>query len=601
MSQSCFSRFFRARSFTGLFVGCVLATITCGEAFAQKTSLEEQVVDLLAEAKAEKKKGKYDASFETLSEALRVSEQSGNKKLISLSLSELGVIRMYQGRYSDALEMLHAGMLLREQMGDSTGMAESYNYIASVHHAQTDYAIAINYYLKSLGLRNYLEDSVDIGVLYNNLGTLYADQGDLEKGLDYHGRSMAIWKTLRDTSWISVSLRHIGYCRELQGRVNEALEAYMDSYRLSVKKGTRMNVIRASMPLGNLYLKMGDPRKAQEWCERAYELSMEEQNLYGIQESCLCLSEVYDRLHRSAEALMFYRRSIQARDSIYGHERTKELTRLEMNFVFERQQLADSLKFMKAQMLQEKRIQNQRIGWASTGFVLLMIGALALVVYRGKRKSDHLLLNILPKQIAEELKADGQAKPTKLDNVTIIFTDFCGFTELSEKLTPEQLVTEINECFSYFDRVMDEFGIEKIKTIGDAYMAAAGVPTPKPTHATDAVRAAQKIQAFMLKRAADLEANGIPFFRMRVGVHTGTVVAGIVGKKKFQYDIWGDAVNMASRMESSGEAGKVNISKATYELVKDQFQITPRGKVKAKGKGEVEMYFVELDQNVNPS
>ncbi|TNF28314.1 MAG: tetratricopeptide repeat protein [Bacteroidetes bacterium] len=578
-----------------LHVLFLLMFLMLAEQMAAQSDRSQQAQELLMDAKKQKNAGEYDRAFETISEAVELSRSASEPKLLSRSLGDLGVIRMYQGRYSDALEHFQEAVNICEQLKDTACMAVTYNYFASVHHAQKDYDIAIRYYLRSLELRKGTEDSAALGVLYNNLGTLYADQADLENSLFYHSKSMAIWESLKDTSWIAVSLRHIGYCRELQGNAEEALSSYLRSYDLSLEKGTRMNVIRASMPLGNLYLKMGNPTKAMEWCKRAYLLSMEESNLYGIQESCLCLSEVYDRMHRSAEALDFYRRSIKARDSIYGHERTKELTRLEMNFVFERQQLADSLQFVKEQMAKEKQIQNQRIGWASTGFVLLMIGALALVIYRGKRKSDHLLLNILPRKIADELKAYGVAKPNRLENVTVIFTDFCGFTALSEKLTPEELVSEIDRCFRHFDHIMDEFGVEKIKTIGDAYMAAAGVPTPKHTHAIDAVRTALKMQEFMLSRERDLKAEGKPFFRMRIGIHSGTVVAGIVGEKKFQYDIWGDTVNVASRMEQSGEPGRVNISKETYELVRNEVVCSYRGKIAAKGKGEVDMYFVESD------
>ncbi|MCF8465020.1 MAG: tetratricopeptide repeat protein [Flavobacteriales bacterium] len=553
----------------------------------------ESFESLITQGRSERKDGDYDASFATLTKAHKQSNQLGNQVLISKALSELGVTRMYQGRYSGALEFFHECIIIQEALEDSVGLADSYNFIASVHHAQTDYTIASKYYLRSLSLREKLGDQVPLGVVYNNLGTLYADQGNLEDGLEYHNKSMDIWKELRDTSWIAISLRHIGFCRERQGNADEALKSYLEGYHLSVKKGTRMNVMRASMPIGNLYLKMGDPQKALDWCKQAYLLSMEESNLYGIQESCLCLSEVYDRLHQSATALDFYRRSIAARDSIYGHERTKELTRLEMNFVFERQQLADSLKFVKTQIIQERKIQGQRIGLASIGLVLLMIGTLAVVIYRGKRKSDNLLLNILPKEIADELKQYGSAKAKRLENVTVLFADFSGFTTLSEQMTPEQLVTEIHECFSYFDGVMSEFGIEKIKTIGDAYMAASGVPAPSETHAEDVIKAAIKMQQFMLARQAEKTLKGEQFFRMRIGIHTGTVVAGIVGVKKFQYDIWGDAVNVAARLEQNSEPGKVNVSKATYELVEDQFSFSYRGKVSAKGKGEIDMYFLD--------
>ena len=208
-------------------------------------------------------------------------------------------------------------------------------------------------------------------------------------------------------------------------------------------------------------------------------------------------------------------------------------------------------------------------------------------------RSESLLLNILPKKVAEELKAKGEADARQIESVTVLFTDFKGFTTMSEQLTAKELVADIHECFSAFDRIMEKHGIEKIKTIGDAYMAAGGLPTPNNTHALDVVQAAFEIRDFIAEGRARKVAAGLPYFEIRIGIHTGPVVAGIVGVKKFAYDIWGDTVNTASRMESSGEVGQVNISGATYALVKNEpgLTFTPRGKVQAKGKGELEMYF----------
>lgn len=215
------------------------------------------------------------------------------------------------------------------------------------------------------------------------------------------------------------------------------------------------------------------------------------------------------------------------------------------------------------------------------------------IISKEKERSEELLLNILPAEIAEELKDTGASKAKSYDEVTVMFTDFKGFTQLSEKLSPKELVAEINECFSAFDHIMHKYGVEKIKTIGDAYMAAGGLPTANSTHPYDVVNAAIVVQQFMQEHKVIKEAAGKLFFEIRIGVHTGPVVAGIVGVKKFAYDIWGDTVNTASRMESSGEVGKVNISGTTYDLVKDKFICTHRGKVIAKGKGEIDMYFVE--------
>lgn len=209
-----------------------------------------------------------------------------------------------------------------------------------------------------------------------------------------------------------------------------------------------------------------------------------------------------------------------------------------------------------------------------------------------KLRSDELLLNILPSEVAEELKEKGSAEAKLVDDVTVMFTDFKGFTEISEKLSPKELLAEINICFSEFDRIMQKHGIEKIKTIGDSYMAAGGLPLPNTTHAFDVVSASLEIQQFMLNHSQQRMNQGLPFFEIRIGIHTGPVVAGIVGVRKFAYDIWGDTVNTASRMESSGESGQVNISGDTYALVKDKFSCHHRGKIKAKNKGEIDMYFV---------
>lgn len=209
-----------------------------------------------------------------------------------------------------------------------------------------------------------------------------------------------------------------------------------------------------------------------------------------------------------------------------------------------------------------------------------------------KKHSDALLLNILPKEVADELKQKGYADSKHFDNVTVMFTDFKNFTQICETLTPTEMVAEIDYCFKTFDNIISNHNIEKIKTIGDSYMCAGGLPVNNMTHAEDIVRAAIEIQQFMQEHLQARKGEGKEPFEIRIGIHTGPVVAGIVGVKKFAYDIWGDTVNIASRMESSGEAGKINISGSTYELVKDVFSCIGRGKIQAKNKGEIEMYFV---------
>lgn len=204
-----------------------------------------------------------------------------------------------------------------------------------------------------------------------------------------------------------------------------------------------------------------------------------------------------------------------------------------------------------------------------------------------KKKSDDLLLNILPSEVAEELKLKGSSEARYFTDVTVLFTDFVNFTKVSEQLSPQELVSEIHDYFRVFDEIISSFGLEKIKTIGDAYLAVCGLPEPNENHAINAVKAAIAIRDYIAQKK---EEGGL--FEIRIGLNSGPVVAGIVGVKKFAYDIWGDTVNTAARMEQNSEAGKINISGSTYELVKTDFECTNRGKIDAKNKGMIDMYFV---------
>ncbi|MEM7182153.1 MAG: adenylate/guanylate cyclase domain-containing protein [Spirochaetota bacterium] len=209
-----------------------------------------------------------------------------------------------------------------------------------------------------------------------------------------------------------------------------------------------------------------------------------------------------------------------------------------------------------------------------------------------RQKSEKLLLNILPKDIVQELKEKGNSTPVSFSSATVLFTDFKGFTQIAENLSPQALVKELDACFVQFDKIIEYYHLEKLKTIGDSYMCAGGIPQKNNTHAIDAVLAAIEILNFMNLMKEMKEMKNFPYWEVRLGIHTGPLVAGIIGERKFAYDVWGDTVNIASRMESSGTSGKINISGATHELIKDFFVCEYRGKIGAKNKGEVDMYYV---------
>lgn len=256
-------------------------------------------------------------------------------------------------------------------------------------------------------------------------------------------------------------------------------------------------------------------------------------------------------------------------------------------------------------ILEQKR-KNQRIVFWSTIGVLFLTSLLAFglfkrhkyvkatnkIIAEEKQRSDKLLLNILPEETAQELKDKGRVEAKRYPSVTVLFSDFKGFTSYAENLSPEKLVQTIDYYFSQFDVIMEKYKLEKIKTIGDAYMAVGGLSLDNANQAKEMILAAQEMIAFVAKAKDDTITDAT--FDIRIGINTGAVVAGVVGTKKFAYDIWGDTVNIASRMETNSEPGRINISEDTYHLVKEHFNFEFRGKLAVKNRGELNMYFVNF-------
>jgi class 3 adenylate cyclase len=214
------------------------------------------------------------------------------------------------------------------------------------------------------------------------------------------------------------------------------------------------------------------------------------------------------------------------------------------------------------------------------------------LIRQEQQRSEELLLNILPQRVAEELKKLGRTQAHYYPDVAVLFADFVGFSRIAEQLTPQQLVGELDVCFQQFDEIVTRHGLEKIKTIGDAYMCAGGLSDNGGSQLRDTVRAAIEMQQWLTHWNAERDQQGLPRFEARIGIHCGPVVAGVVGSRKFAFDIWGDTVNIAARVEQAGAGGRINISGEVYERIKKDFSCQYRGKVEAKNKGEIDMYFV---------
>jgi class 3 adenylate cyclase/tetratricopeptide (TPR) repeat protein len=357
----------------------------------------------------------------------------------------------------------------------------------------------------------------------------------------------------------------LGQFYQRHHNIKKAIEAYTKAYTLASRASMKSSIpfmLAPIKPLEKLLLESGD-------CQRAY-----------------YYAEIFNSL-------------IETRFDI---EKKERVIQLDLNNTQQKRDLENLKEKQRIEQLARKR-RYERNYLAGVIAIICFVSVIIYLSYRNqkrsnklldieKKKSDDLLLNILPSETAEELKKTGAAKAKKFEQVTVMFTDFKDFTKICEHMEAEDLVRKIHYYFSEFDLIISKFNLEKIKIIGDSYMCAGGIPIPNQTNPADVVSAALEIQQFMIQDKEKCIENKEPFFELRVGIHTGPVVAGIVGLRKFAYDIWGDTVNTASRMESSGEINKVNISGTTYDLVKNSFSCFYRGRISVKNKGEIEMYFV---------
>lgn len=554
-------------------------------------------------------KGDYPQALGYQSQSIKIKEQLGDQKGIAGSLINMGNIYNVQGDYPKALNYYQRGLKICEEIGEEKFQANALNNIGLIYSAQGDNSKTLTYYDQSLKILEKLGDKKGMAMaLINIAGTLSTNKDDYPQALEYCQRGLKISEEIGEKQYQANALSTIGNIYKDQGNNPKALEFFTQSLKIQEHIGDKKGMATSLIRFGNIYKDQGDYLKALDYCKKGYEVALSIHLLGNQKSACECLYNTYKAMGKGNEALVYLEKMRIAEDSLNAEETAKKLEQME----FAKIMLQDSItKAEEARLIQEahekevaRKDRAKNIGFGLGGLVLLFAAGLysrlrfvrksKAIIEKEKDRSENLLLNILPEEIAQELKEKGKAAARNFEMVSILFTDFKDFTQTSEKLSAEELVHEINHCFEAFDHIIEKYNVEKIKTIGDAYMAAGGLPVQTNDSVKNTVLAALEMQAFVTHRKKELDASGIPAFEMRVGIHTGPVVAGIVGVKKFQYDIWGDTVNTASRIESSGAVGKVNISQSTYEILKNDanFKFENRGKVQAKGKGEIEMYFI---------
>ncbi|RYY61409.1 MAG: tetratricopeptide repeat protein [Chitinophagaceae bacterium] len=529
--------------------------------------------------------------------AMAVYESIGDTKGVANMLSNQGAVYFNQGDDAKSLELHLQSLKLSEKLNDTLRILTSLTNIGAVYLNKTaTYQKALEFFLRSYNMSLAIKDQYSIGTSTANLGETYFKIGDDEKALFYLTESV---KAYAGTEDLPYPMNYIGRIYTREKKYDKAIETHREAYNIASKLGSRLDMTQSLVAMAQAYFAKGDIRSAIATYKQSLEHSVPLNNLSAMIDAYGGLSGAYSNLHDYANAYGYDQLLLSAKDSMYNIDTDKKLATLSFTRDLEMKESEISL-LSKDKLIQQQQITRQKLvrnGFIGGFAIVLVFASLFLKqrirIAKEKKRSDDLMLNILPSDTAEELKATGTAKTKSFDSVSVLFTDFKNFTQASELLTPEELVAEINYCYSEFDRIVTRYGVEKIKTIGDSYMCAAGLPVENDTHPIDIISAGLEMVEFIEKNKRDRIAKGQPYFELRIGVHSGPVVAGIVGIKKFAYDIWGDTVNTASRMESSGYPGKVNISGTTYELVKDKFLCDHRGKIEAKNKGQIDMYFVE--------
>ncbi len=553
--------------------------------------------------------GDFASAMKYHQRSLEIKEEILDKSGMAGCMNNIGLIYMNQGDYPKALNYFQRSLKIKEEFSDKRGIAQTLNNIGLIYMRRGDYPKAMKCFQRSLNICDELSDKRGLAGILSNIGLIYMNQKEYLQALDYYMRSLSIREEMTDKKGMAGTFNNIGEIYMNQGDYPNAMEYYRKSLSIYEEISDKRGLAGILTNIGRIYNKQNNNKQAIIWCSRGLQTSEEINILEEQKNACQCLYDAQKASGNVNKALEYHERITILDDSLQAEETSRKLQQME----FARQMLADSLlqekEKLSIQMAHEAEVRNKdRVrNIFIFSALLLLFGALAIhrrMVYtrRAKRaietekdRSDNLLLNILPAEIANELKEKGRADARKYEEVSILFTDFKGFTQISEKLSAEELVGKINTCFEKFDAICKKHGIEKIKTIGDSYMAAGGIPVPNKNSVKNTVLAGLEMIEFLEKRKQEQISNEITCFEMRVGIHTGPVVAGIVGATKFQYDIWGDTVNTASRIENTGEAGKVNISHSTYELIKDDpiFKFQSRGKVETKGKGAIEMWFVK--------
>ena len=544
--------------------------------------------------------------------ALDLSKKLNHSKGIGASEINIGTGKLYLRKYNEALDHYNNALAIFTKTGEKGKIAMIFSNIGVIYEEQSKYSKALENYFVAMDIDKEIGGKKDLSIDYNNIGNVLQEQGNYPKALQNYVTALKFADEVNDKEEIARVLDNIGIVYKLQGKYFEAIKNLLASLKIEEELGNEEGIAKICNNLGDAWARLRKFSDAQDYLNRGLQISKKIHSVDDMKESYYGLAYLDSARGNYQQAYEHFKLYITYRDSLFNEGNIKKTMQIQMTYDYDKKRLTDSLANEKEQIQRNLSYKdalhtknNERNIFIFIGMVILVLaGGLwsrlryirrsTAILQKEKERSENLLLNILPAEIARELKEKGKADAKDFEEVSVLFTDFEDFSGTSEKLSSQELVAEIHACFKAFDGIIGKYGLEKIKTIGDSYMAAGGLPIHFPESVKNTVKAGLEMQEFVIRHKQERETQGYPAFEMRLGIHTGPVIAGIVGVKKFQYDIWGNTVNIADRMENKGEIRKVNISQSTFEFIKDDpgFCFEYRGKIEAKHKGELDMYFV---------
>jgi adenylate cyclase len=531
------------------------------------------------------------------------------EELISLAKSENNYLYLYRGYsqsgnkyiltgdYNKALNSFFKSVQAAVKAEFVPGEGAAYMSIADVYSTIGNTKNAELYYDKAIGILRKTNNKISLATVLLNAGDEYSKNLKFNLALNYFNEAGAIFKKEKYQIGIAYTLGNTGMVYAKQGKDDLAIKNITAAISILEKQEDYYGVSDYLSSMSDIYQERNDSKTAVFYAQKSLDLAQKQGLKDQVRKSCLQLSELYQKSGNISESFVYYKKYIVYRDSINNLESVEKIADLRTDFEVSKKQGEVDL------MYQEKRSQKIIAIASIVSLVLVFLMAVGLlrryrfikktniIIESERKRSDNLLLNILPEETALELKESGKVVAKRFESVTVLFTDFEGFTQYAENLSPEKLVESIDFYFSKFDEITEKYGLEKIKTLGDSYMCAGGLPFPSEDHACKMILAATEILEFVVLSNRENPLN-LTRFNIRIGINTGAVVAGVVGTKKFAYDIWGDTVNIASRMESNSNPGRINISENTYAIVNDAFDCEYRGEVEVKNRGMMKMYFV---------